>query len=90
MEMFNFKNYVAYCEALGMSKCWEAYANHCAGDDIFEIGFNPNSGYVYIHLCGGLSICSCLGQNVVFHYNNPETGEDIFFDIYEEAINYQP
>lgn len=86
MKMNNFKNYVAYCEALGLSKCWEAYANFASAEDIFEVGFNANSGYVYISLINGITICSMLGQNVVFQIYNPETDEEIFCDVFEEAV----
>jgi len=77
---------VAYCEAMGLSKCFEAYANEFAGDTILEVGFNPNSGYVYIALEDySVSICSMLGRAVEYLVTDFETGEEFFFDTMEEA-----
>lgn len=80
------KSSFAYCESIGLSKCFEAYAN--IGEDILELGFNPNSGYVYIALENGVSICSMLGQDVEYLVTDFESGEELFFDTYEEAENY--
>jgi hypothetical protein len=76
----------AYCESIGLSNCFEAYAN--LGEDILELGFNPNSGYVYIALENGVSICSMLGQDVEYLVNDLDSGEDFFFDTMEEAENH--
>lgn len=81
---------MCYLEALGMSKVFEAYAS--VGEDIIEggIGFNPNSGYVYIALENGISICSMLGRDVEFLVTNFNNGEEHFFDTYEEAETFEP
>ena len=47
---------IAFCEAHGLAKCFQAYADNCPSEDIMVIGFNPNSGYVYIALENGVSI----------------------------------
>ena len=75
---------IAYCEAIGLSKCFEAYAE-CGGDEIIEIGFRPHSGYTYIALENGITIASMLGQNVEYLVSIIESGEEAFFDTYEEA-----
>lgn len=77
-------NNIAYCEAIGLSKCFKAYAE-AGAPDIMEIGFNPNSGYTYIALEDGISICSCLGNDVEYLVTDFETGEEYFFDTIEEA-----
>ena len=79
---------LCYLEALGMSKIFEAYAS--IGEEILEdgIGFNPNSGYVYIALENGFSICSMLGRDVEFLVTDFYNGEERFFDNYEEALNF--
>jgi hypothetical protein len=87
MELNNFNGSIAYCEAMGLSKCLEAYADNCSGEDICSMGFNANSGYVYIALENGISICSMLGRSVEYLTNNFETDEELFFDSYEEAEN---
>lgn len=81
----NLSNSIAYCEATGLSNCFKAYANYCPSEDIMEVGFNPNSGYVYIALENGISICSCLGKEVEYLVLDFEDGEEFFFDSYLEA-----
>ena len=81
-------NSMCYLEALGMSKVFAAYAE--IGEDIMEygIGFNSNSGYVYIALENGISICSMLGRDVEYLVTNHNDGEELFFDTYQEALDY--
>lgn len=80
----------AYCEALGISKVFSAYAEHCIRVSISEggVGFNPNSGYVYIALENGISICSMLGREVEYLVTNFDNGEEYFFETYDEALNF--
>jgi hypothetical protein len=77
---------IAYCEAQGLAKCFQDYADNCAGEDILEIGFNHNSGYVYIALENGITICSMLGREVEYLIVNFMDGEETFYDSYEIAI----
>lgn len=81
---------IAYCEAQGLSNCFGAYAEHCAGETILDggIGFNPSSGYVYIALENGIQLCSMLGREVEFLAIDFETGEENFFSTYHEAEDY--
>jgi hypothetical protein len=78
----------AYLESIGKSKIWQAYADNFAGEEIMQEGFNPNSGYVYIALENGISICSLLGGNVEFLVSEHENGEELFFNSYQELENY--
>lgn len=82
-----FTDGIAYCEAMGLSKVFEAYAK--IGGNIMEggIGFNPNSGYVYIVLENGVSICSMLGREVEYLVADVY-GEEYFFNTYEEAESF--
>ena len=89
MEMHGFRSSVAYKEAEGLSKVWAAYADECSGEWIESVGFNPNSGYVYISLENGIQICSCLGQDVEYLVTNFNTGEETFYDSYDEAYDSQ-
>jgi hypothetical protein len=79
---------IAYCEAMGLSKCFEAYAEY--GTSIIEggIGFNPNSGYVYIALENDVTICSMLGRDVEYLVTDLYSGEEFFFDNTEDAENH--
>lgn len=81
---------VAYCEAQGLALCFSAYAEHSAGEDILEIGFNSNSGYVYIALENGISICSMLGREVEFLVTDFNDGHEYFFPTYHEAETFEP
>lgn len=85
-----FSTHIAYCEAEGLSLCFSAYAEFSAGEYILEIGFNSNSGYVYIALENGISICSMLGRSVEYLVADWNTGEEHFFDSYHEAETFEP
>ena len=78
----------AYTESIGKSKIWMAYAENFAGEIIESEGFNPNSGYVYIALENGISICSLLGGNVEFLVSEYDNSEELFFNSYQELENY--
>ena len=43
-------------------------------------GFNTMSGYVYIALENGISICSNFGQEVEYVVTNFDTGEEYFYE----------
>jgi len=89
LTIYGLNENIAVCEAMGLSKCFEAYTE--CGGDILEggIGFNPNSGYVYIALESGISICSMLGRAVEYLATDFEDGTELFFDTYQEAISSQ-
>lgn len=82
----NLTDSLAHLEAKGMSKVWMAYADNCAGEDIMEVGFNPNSGYVYIALENGVSIGSNLGNDVEYIVTDFNNGDEFFFEDYETAL----
>jgi hypothetical protein len=86
MEIYNLES-PAYCEAMGLSIVFKAYAEECIREEIQEVGFNPNSGYVYIALENGIQIASCMGQRVEYITFDFETGEETFYNSYQEAIN---
>jgi hypothetical protein len=87
IAIHNLKDSIASCEALGLSKCFKAYSQFCNGEYILEIGFNPNSGYTYIALDNGITICSMLGNDVEYLIVSFMDGEESFFQSYEQAIN---
>jgi hypothetical protein len=86
IEIYGCGESIAFCEAQGLAKCFQAYADNCVGEDIMSIGFNPNSGYTYIALENGLQICSMLGREVEYLIVNFMDGEETFYDSYEIAI----
>ena len=67
-----------------MHKVIDAY--RFIDEPIVETGFNIMSGYVYIYLESGISICSNFGQSVDYLVTDFETGEEHFFDTYDEAF----
>lgn len=82
---------IAICEAIGLSKVFAAYATLSTVETMMEdgIGFNPSSGYVYIALESGISICSLLGNDVEYLLTDFETGDEYFFESYAEVITFQ-
>ncbi len=80
----NTQKSFAYCEAVGKSKVWMAYAENFACVEILEEGFNPNSGYVYLYLEIGVTIASLVGGDVEFIVYDDETDAERFFDSYQE------
>jgi len=87
MKINGLSGSIAYLEAKGLSKCFEAYAEQCNGEDIMDIGFNANSGYVYIALENGATIGSMLGRDVEYIVTDFENGDEMFLDTYEDAIS---
>ena len=79
--------YASICslEASGLAKCFEGYAENSANETIEEIGFNPNSGYVYIALENGIQICSGFGNDVEYLVVDFDSGEEHFLSTYWEA-----
>ncbi len=89
LEIHGIKDSIAFCEAQGLAVCFQAYADECAGESIMAVGFNSNSGYVYIALENGISICSMLGRGVEYLVTNFEDGEETFLESYSEAESFQ-
>ncbi len=88
MEISNFDNF-AYCETVGLANCFKALSE-LAGHhyvDVAAVGFNDNSGYVYIALEQDVTICSLLGRDVEYLAHCPATGEEFFFDNYQDALD---
>jgi hypothetical protein len=82
------QNNICFCEAQGISNCFQAYAENCTNEDILGIGFNSNSGYTYIALEIGITICSMLGRKVEFLVTDNETGDEHFFNDYDSANKF--
>jgi hypothetical protein len=89
IEITGIGNSIAHCEAKGLGLIFQAYANQCANEEIMGVGFNANSGYVYIALENGISICSCMGHQVDYLVTNFYNGEETFYDTYQEAIEHE-
>jgi hypothetical protein len=82
------QTYFGYSDAKSKSIVWAAYAEHFAGEEIMEEGFNINSGYVYIALENGVTIASAFGQSVDFIVYDFEEGEENIFDSYDELQEF--
>ena len=79
----------SFCETKGLAKCFNALAFTDLPyiPDVMDggIGFNANSGYVYIALEDGITIASMLGRDVEYIVTDYNDGEEFFFDTYKEA-----
>ena len=82
------QTYFGYSDAKSKSIVWAAYAEHFAGEEIMEEGFNINSGYVYIALENGVTIASAFGQPVDFIVYDFEEGEENIFGSYDELQEF--
>ena len=98
LHTFNFwimNNTHEFLNDLGSSdfESWvlvnRAFNWFCKGEEIMECRFNKQSGYVYIALENGITIASCFGQWVQYIVYDFETGDEEFFDEYEQALNYE-
>lgn len=89
ITIYGFNDSIAYCEVIGLSNCFKAYASNASRASIESIGFNPSSGYVYIALENGIQICSMLGRDVEFLVTDFDSGVEYFYENYEEAENYK-
>jgi hypothetical protein len=65
----------------------QAHLENCYNESIEECGYNNKSNYVCIALQNGIQIVSCLGEPVKYIKYDFKTGEEYFFDTYEEALN---
>lgn len=90
MEISNFDN-MQYCETVGLANCFTALGTLLGHYliDVEAVGFNDNSGYVYIALDNGISICSLVGDNVEYLATCFNTGEEFFFDNYDDCLDKQ-
>lgn len=88
LQLHGFQNnQIAYLEASGLAKCFYAYANYAGAEEIMQIGFNHLSGYVYIALeNNGITIASQMGQTPEYITCDFRTGEEHFFDSYDDAL----
>ena len=86
MEIHNYEN-MGSLDKKSLELVWKAYNDTRLNEDIFEIGFNLDSGYVYIALENNISIASCFGQSVDFIVTDYENGDEFYFDTYDKAYN---
>ena len=79
---------LAYLDAKSKSIVWAAYAEHFAGEEIMEEGFNINSGNVYIALENGVTIASAFGKAVEFIVYDEETEQEDFLSSVKQAYEF--
>ena len=88
LTIHNIGDNICSLEALGLSNIFKSYSENAIGESILGVGFNPNSGYTYIALDNGITICSMIGRDVEYLVTDFEDGEETFFDTYQEAIDF--
>ena len=82
-------NEMGSLDIASMHKVIDAYEDIPSSDKyiMYEgTGFNTSSGYVYIALENGVTICSCFNHSVEYLVTDYDTGEEQFFDTYVEAL----
>jgi len=84
----NTQTSFGYSDAKSKSIVWAAYAEHFAGEEIQEEGFNLNSGNIYIALENGVTIASAFGQSVDFYVYDFDNDDEFAFDSIEELNEY--
>jgi len=83
----NFINKLGSSDLRSFIKVLEAYLDTDAFiNPIEDVGYNNESGYVYLFLFNGIQIACKFGENVEFIIND-EDREEIFFDNYNDALN---
>jgi hypothetical protein len=82
------KTSFGYSEARSKSIVWAAYAEHFAGEEIMEEGYNVNSGYVYIALENGVTIASGFNRLPEFIVYDFDMDYEFIFESIEELEIY--
>ena len=67
------KTYIDVCDEIGNM------------EDIMQVWYNSNSGYAYIALENGISICEAF-NGIEFLTTNFENWEETFSESYNEAL----
>ena len=93
-NIINFNlNIMGSSDKLSMIKVLNCYnnlfINNLIDCDIFETGFNTNTGYVYIALDNNITICSSFGYDAEFLVTDFDNGNEEFFFKYEDAVAYE-
>jgi hypothetical protein len=88
MEMKQFLDQLGHLDMESWILVQKAYKEFASDEDIMDCGFNPRSGYVWIALENGIQIVSTLGHSVEYITEDPQTYEELFFDTYQEALDY--
>lgn len=89
LHNFDISRGIAHLEARGLSICFKSYSENCAGLDIMGIGFNDQTGIVYIALENGISICSFLGNDVFYIVTDIEDGSEFECSTYDMALKHR-
>jgi hypothetical protein len=80
----NLGNSLAFCEARGISRCFIVYARKFAGEEIMEVGFNPNSGYTYLAMENGITIASMLGRSITYFVYDDKGEKEVSYEWLEK------
>lgn len=90
METTNFINSLGCADLQSFINVLDSYNSDYETRklNIEYLGFNSNSGYVYLALENGISIISAFGRDVYFLVNNFRNGDEKIFNTYDEALNY--
>lgn len=76
-----------YSQARSMSRCFEAYALECEGENIEDMEYVPHSNTFYILLQNSICISSTDGNRVEYSIGDSSNGRSKIWSIYEEALS---
>lgn len=82
-------NFLGASDLHSLILCLEAY-NNLPGYDrepINDIGFNQQTGYIWLMLESGITICSRFGRPVIYMLTD-EQGEEQEFETHFEACEF--
>lgn len=83
--MENFIQNLKPLELQGFSKCVKSYHKHATMEPIISVGFNDNSGNIYISLENGITIYSSFGDDCQYMIIDDD-GDEKSFDDYDETL----
>lgn len=78
---------LGYLDAKSKSIVWAAYAEHFAGEEIMEEGYNSSNGVIYMALENGVTIASSFGQDVFFVVFDDSEEKSVYGEISFYSIN---
>ena len=87
IQFAEFVNELGSSDLRSLELCFEAYRENAFKIEIEDMGFNKNSGYIWLMLANGVTIASCFATDVVYFATDWDSGEEEAFDEYWECVN---
>jgi hypothetical protein len=88
IQLAEFVNNLGSSDLRSLELCLEAYRENAFKVEIEDMGFNQNSGYIWLMLDNGVTIASCFATDVVYLATDWDSGEEQVFETYWECLNH--